>query len=225
MPAEAMGGLFQPFHRVHSQVPGGPGGTGLGLAISRRLAERLGGEIGVRSAPGVGTIFTLTIPIRQPETEARVPEPDGRERALRADVAALAWQSVHARILLAEDNDANRQVIALRLGRAGAEVVTARNGKEALERFDDAARQGRPIEAVIMDMEMPVIDGYEAVRQLRARGCSAPIIAVTAYAMREDRDECLAIGCDDHISKPIEWDRLFLSLSELLAGARAEARR
>ena len=72
---------------------------------------------------------------------------------------------------------------------------------------------------------MPVIDGYEAVRQLRARGCSAPIIAVTAYAMREDRDECLAIGCDDHISKPIEWDRLFLSLSELLAGARAEARR
>ncbi len=129
-----------------------------------------------------------------------------------------------ARLLLAEDNDANRRVLALRLGRAGADVVTACNGKEAIDRFDDAARQGHPIEAVIMDMEMPILDGYEAVRQIRARGFSTPIIAVTAYAMREGREECLAIGCDEHISKPIEWDRLFLRLSNLLADTRGEAR-
>ena len=124
---------------------------------------------------------------------------------------------LHARILLAEDHDANRQVITLRLNSIGAEVVPARNGKEALEQVRDAAEQGRPFDAVIMDMEMPVLDGYEAVRQLRAGGFTSPIIAVTAYAMSKDRDECLRLGCDDHISKPIEWDRFFRKLIQLLA--------
>ena len=94
--------------------------------------------------------------------------------------------------------------------------MSARNGKEALERVRDAARTGRPIDAVIMDMEMPVLDGYEAVRQLRAGEYSGPIIAVTAYAMAQDRDECLGLGCDDHITKPIDWDKFLLRLSELL---------
>ena len=92
-----------------------------------------------------------------------------------------------------------------------------RNGKEALERVRDAAEQGRPFDAVIMDMEMPVLDGYEAVRQLRAGGFTRPILAVTAYAMSKDREECLRLGCDDHISKPIEWDRFFRKLIQLLA--------
>jgi CheY-like chemotaxis protein len=123
------------------------------------------------------------------------------------------------RILLAEDNDANRQLIGLRLSRAGAQVVSVRNGKEALERIHEEAQRGLPINAVIMDMEMPVVDGYEAVRRLRSSGFTAPVLAVTAYAMNKDRDECLALGCDDHFSKPIEWDRFFLKLSELLRGA------
>ena len=118
---------------------------------------------------------------------------------------------------MAEDNDANRQLIGLRLSRAGAQVVAVRNGKEALERIHDEAQRGLPIDAVIMDMEMPVVDGYEAVRRLRLSGFTAPVVAVTAYAMNKDRDECLALGCDDHFSKPIEWDRFFLKLSELLA--------
>jgi PAS domain S-box-containing protein len=219
--AEAIGGLFEPFSRVHAHLPGGPGGTGLGLAISRRLAERLGGEIGVRSVPGAGTTFTLTIPISLPEGEPRPSRTGVSVKPAGAGETPPSRPRVQARILLAEDNDANRQVIGLRLVQAGADVVAARNGKEALDRFDEAARHGRPIEAAVMDMEMPILDGYEAVRQIRARGSSIPIIAVTAYAMREDREHCLAIGCDEHISKPIEWDRLFLSLSELLAGARA----
>jgi PAS domain S-box-containing protein len=223
IPAEAIGGLFQPFHRVHAHVAGGPEGTGLGLAISRRLAERLGGEIGVQSAPGVGTTFTVTIPVRRAEAEVRLPEAEPPPEPSKAGEATPRWPRVQARVLLAEDNDANRHVIGLRLAEAGAEVVTARNGKEAIDRIDEAIRKGRPIEAVVMDMEMPILDGYEAVRQIRARGYSAPIIAVTAYAMREDRDECLAIGCDAHISKPVEWDRLFLSLSGLLEGARTAA--
>ncbi len=126
---------------------------------------------------------------------------------------------LRGRILLAEDNDANRQLMGLRLNGAGAEVVAARNGKEVLDRVRDGAEQGQPIDAVIMDMDMPVIDGYEAVRQLRASGFTAPILAVTAYAMSEDRDECLGLGCDDYVSKPIEWDLFFRKLTELLAGA------
>jgi len=118
--------------------------------------------------------------------------------------------------LLAEDHDANRQLITLRLNSIGAEVVPARNGKEALDLIGDAAEQGRPFDAVIMDMEMPVLDGYEAVRQLRAGGFTSPILAVTAYAMSKDREECLRLGCDDHISKPIEWDRFFRKLIQLL---------
>ena len=100
-------------------------------------------------------------------------------------------------ILVTDDNEANQQLIGLRLSRAGAEVVTALNGKEALDRVREASRTDRPFDAVIMDMQMPVLDGYEAVRQLRAGGFTDPIVAVTAYAMSEDREECLRLGCDD----------------------------
>jgi CheY-like chemotaxis protein len=107
-------------------------------------------------------------------------------------------------------------VIGLRLRQAGAEVVAVQNGEEALEQVRVGEEEGRPIDVVIMDMEMPVLDGYEAVRQLRHSGFSAPILAVTAYAMSQDRDECLRLGCNEHISKPIEWDRFFIKLQGLL---------
>jgi CheY-like chemotaxis protein len=102
----------------------------------------------------------------------------------------------------------------------GAEVVTAGNGREALDRTSAAATEGRRFDAVIMDMQMPVLDGYEAVRQLRATGFTEPILAVTAYAMNEDREDCLRLGCNDFISKPIEWDRLLAKVQGLLAAKR-----
>ena len=117
---------------------------------------------------------------------------------------------------MTDDNEANQQLIGLRLSRAGAEVVTAHNGREALDRARESVEQGRPFDAVIMDMQMPVLDGYEAVRQLRAGGFTMPILAVTAYAMSKDREECLSLGCDDFISKPIEFDRLLARLTRLL---------
>jgi PAS domain S-box-containing protein len=211
--------LFQPFHRVRSAVPGGAGGTGLGLAICQRLASRLGGDISARSTLGVGSTFTLTLPLGEP-----APRDGGAVSGSASSVGTRFRErpvphapKLRARILLAEDNEANRQLIGLRLSRAGAQVVSVRNGKEALERIHEEAQRGLPIDAVIMDMEMPVIDGYEAVRRLRSSGFTAPVVAVTAYAMSKDRDECLALGCDDHFSKPIDWDRFFLKLSELLA--------
>ena len=169
MTAAAMSGLFQPFYRVPSAAADRTSGTGLGLAICKRIARRLGGDISVQSDPGSGSTFTLTIPAplakdvdgrRQSETIA------ANHREPPRPVRSLA--RLNARILLAEDNPANQKLISLRLREAGADVVTAGDGKEALDRTNEAAASGRPFDAVIMDMQMPVLDGYEAVRQLRA---------------------------------------------------------
>ena len=129
------------------------------------------------------------------------------------------------RILVTDDNEANLLLIGIRLERAGAEVVTALNGREALDRVREALEDGRPFDALIMDMQMPVLDGYEAVRQLRAGGFTDPIMAVTAYAMSQDREECLRLGCDDYVSKPIEWDRFYAKLTRLLDAKRGARQR
>jgi len=188
----------------------------LGLAICKRIARRLGGDISVRSAPGSGSTFTLSIPART----ARKIESSLLEESLEASSPAPAQPvspKLHARILLADDNEATQKLLNLRLSQAGALVVTANNGREALDRTTEAALEGRPFDAVIMDMQMPVLDGYEAVSQLRARGFTKPILAVTAHAMSEDREECIRLGCDDFISKPIEWDRFLAKLHGVLA--------
>jgi PAS domain S-box-containing protein len=211
--------IFEPFYRVRfaGPDPDRPPGTGLGLAICDRLARRLGGDLTVESSPRAGSVFRLTIPIDsigerddlglRPAEESPAPTPEVR---------------LQARILVTDDNEANQQLIGLRLSRAGAEVVTAQNGREALDRTQESVDQGRPFDAIIMDMQMPVLDGYEAVRQLRAGGFTGPILAVTAFAMAKDREECLSLGCDDFISKPIEFDRLLDRLTRLLE-ARANA--
>jgi CheY-like chemotaxis protein len=213
-----MSGLFQPFYRVRPARGAGPRGTGLGLTICQSLARQLGGDLRVRSQPAVGSTFTLTIPLESltPNESAQADQPGAAGEPRTPRQTAPAPPRLHARLLLAEDHDANRQVITLRLNSIGAEVVAARNGKEALEQARSAAEQGCPFDAVIMDMEMPVVDGYEAVRQLRGGGFTGPILAVTAYAMSTDRDECLRIGCDDHISKPIEWEKFFHKLVQLV---------
>jgi two-component system CheB/CheR fusion protein len=217
MKADEMAHLFEPFYRAGVAAPDRPSGTGLGLAICDRLAKWLGGEIVTESRPGEGSTFTLCLPIGSREEHAATSQsvPSLAESPTSASSRAPS-DRLEARILVTDDNEANQQLIGLRLIRAGAEVVTALNGKEALDRVDDADASGRPFDAVIMDMQMPVLDGYEAVRRLRAGGFNAPIIAVTAYAMSDDRDECLRLGCDDFISKPIEWDRFFAKLTRLL---------
>jgi CheY-like chemotaxis protein len=209
--------LFQPFYRVRSGERGTPAGTGLGLAICKRIARRLGGDIAVRSAPGAGSTFTLSIPAGTPEEIDFSQQPPEVAEVPAVAVGPVPAPRLHGRILVADDNEANRQLIGLRLRRAGADVVMAGDGQEALDRTTEASDQLRPFDAVIMDMQMPVLDGYEAVRELRARGFRQPIVAVTAYAMSEDRDECLGLGCDEFFSKPIEWDRLLAKLSRLLA--------
>jgi PAS domain S-box-containing protein len=220
-PAE-MSRLFEPFYRVRSAGPDSPAGTGLGLAICDRLARRLGGDLDVRSTPGEGSTFTVSIPAGVPDRpdESRRAD-DVRESSPPVESSSIPPR-LDARLLVTDDNEAILQLMGVHLTRAGAEVVTATNGKEAIDRAREAGEQGRPFDAVIMDMQMPVLDGYEAVRRLRAGGLSAPIVAVTAYAMSDDREECLRLGCDDFVSKPIEWDRFFAKLTRLLTRAAGQ---
>ena len=179
------------------------------------------GEISPCRAPRRQARFSLCpFPRRVASEIEDSRRPEERRNHLRSLRPAPLPPRLHARILLADDNLANQKLISLRLSQAGAEVVTAGNGEEALDRATEAALEGRPFDAVIMDMQMPVLDGYEAVRQLRARGFTKPILAVTAFAMSEDREECIRLGCDDFISKPIEWDRFMAKLTRLLRMSR-----
>ncbi len=199
--------IFAPFSRLDRDEDGSVTGTGLGLAIGRRLAELLGGELKVESQLGEGTTFTLVLPPScavAGETIDRIPDlvdvstESSDERQLnRADRAT-------GRILVADDRRDVWRVVEHFLQKAGFESVIASNGQEAIEAIESASRDNVPFDAVLMDMQMPVLTGYEAVRELRSNGFRQPIIALTASAMKGDREKCLDAGCDDYLTKPID---------------------
>ncbi|MGQ9573686.1 MAG: ATP-binding protein [Thermoguttaceae bacterium] len=199
--------LFRPFSQADVSTARQFGGTGLGLAICKRLAEKLGGRIGVQSEPGRGSTFCVMIPTGPLAGVAML----GAEA-----LEALAQESpgpppvgpppvrLACRVLLAEDAPDNQRLIRLLLQRAGADVATADDGQAACEAVLDQWKAGRPFDVVLMDMEMPRLDGYQATRRLRDAGYQGPIIALTAHAMAEQREKCLAAGCDDYAAKPID---------------------
>lgn len=202
---EQLGRLFQPFVQADRSVSARYGGTGLGLAISRRLANLLGGDIGVTSTPGKGSTFRLTIPSGPLEGVKMIDSPapaaaDHPPPDAEIDISKIQLSS---RILMAEDCPDNRRLISFILARAGAEVTTAENGQEALKLATEAWHRGEPFDVILMDMEMPLLDGYEATRRLRQSGYDRPILALTAHAMKQDRQKCLEAGCDDYAAKPI----------------------
>ncbi|MGE3818342.1 MAG: response regulator [Isosphaeraceae bacterium] len=128
-----------------------------------------------------------------------------------------------AKILVAEDDLENQRVICLRLSLMGASVTLARNGQEAVAHARAARDAGEPFHLVLMDMQMPVLDGYEATSTLRSEGFRTPVVAVTAFTTPEDRDECLAFGCDAHVRKPVDWPALRALLNRLLEGEGEDA--
>ncbi len=212
--------LFEPFFRAASStVSSQEVGTGLGLAISRRMAELLGARLEARSVAGQGSTFTLTHPVSAEELRTLIRPHTHSSPELPAVVPASTRPTITGRILLAEDNEANRRVMTLRLHQVGAEVTAVADGRAVLDAVAAAQESKTPFDLILMDLQMPVLDGYEATRQLREQGFRQPIIALTAHARPEDREECLRFGCDDHISKPLNWNQLEGLLTKYL-GAR-----
>jgi len=211
IPANRVHTLFRPFSQVDASTTRRYGGTGLGLSIVRRLAELMGGEAGVESREGVGSTFWFTA--RFDVVSARI--------SLAASASAHVDEPRGAgkRILLAEDNVVNEKVATRFLQKLGYVVDAVVNGREAVDAW---AKGGYDL--VLMDCQMPVLDGYAATREIRARertGEHIPIVALTANAMAKDELECRQAGMDDHLAKPIDRDELARCLEHHLRAAAA----
>jgi CheY-like chemotaxis protein len=204
---EAQEKLFQPFIQADTSTTRQFGGTGLGLAISRELVDLMRGSIDLTSAPGEGSTFSFTLQFAKQKSGGAVPA------AMRCFSGAVRTNTAFivpdgARVLLAEDNETNKIVAIRRLKKLGCRVDVVNNGLEAVE----AWRRDR-YSVILMDCQMPQMDGYQAARKIREleadqNSIRTPIVAMTAGAMQGDRELCLAAGMDDYISKPVDPDKL-----------------
>ena len=204
--------VFEPFKQADDTVARRFGGTGLGLPISRKLARALGGEIEVASEPGFGSTFTVTISTG-PLDEVRILTGKEAEATLVAPMAAatLNLNLSGFRILITDDVEANREFFAHVLQRAQAECVLACNGQEAVD-----ALQREEFDLVLMDIQMPVMDGYQATHAIRLNGVQIPIVAITANGTDEDKTECRIAGFTGYLTKPISIASLLRGVGEQL---------
>jgi CheY-like chemotaxis protein/HPt (histidine-containing phosphotransfer) domain-containing protein len=189
--------LFTPFEQADNSTTRNFGGTGLGLAISRRLANLMGGDILVQSEPGKGSTFTLTLPL--PEVAEQIRE------AVTETPASLSG----VRVLAADDVEVNRLILDDLLGNAGASTVFAENGEEAVAQV---RAHPEAFDVVLMDVQMPVMDGHEASRRIKAIAPALPVIGLTAHALAEEQAKCYASGMVDHVTKPIDPARLIAAI-------------
>ena len=210
IPTDKIPLLFQPFYQVESGMSRSYGGTGLGLAISRQLVELMGGSVRVRSAIGRGSIFTVQLQLAQAAERIEVPR-------IAPELPPAGLASARGKtVLLVEDNSVNAFISAASLESMGVASIHAVNGSEAVNFYRE-----RKFDAILMDCEMPVMDGFAATRLIRELEAKSgqprtPIIALTANALTGDREHCLRHGMDDYLSKPIELRQLGVLVAKWL---------
>jgi len=221
MSAEQIARLFMPFAQADVSTTRKFGGTGLGLYISKQLAELLGAEVGVVSEPQVGSCFSVTIPVGMPIDPAQMlTDLRGFEDVERPDfqVSQIAVPALDGRVLVAEDGVDNQRLLAAYLRQAGLAFDMVDNGSEAVER---ATRNDYAL--VLMDIQMPVMDGVTATRRLRSAGYTGPIVALTANVMQSDVATYRQGGFDDVLAKPIDRGHFYAVLQQYVGGADADA--
>ncbi len=214
IPAGVCETIFKPFTQADSSVTRRFGGTGLGLSISRHIAAGLGGRITVQSEVGKGSTFSAMIATGPLEGIRLLEHPvSDILTSARSEPTPQRIRLDGRSILVVDDGETNRKLIRLVLSRAGASVRLAENGLEAvmIGREED-------FDLILMDMQMPLMDGYTAATRLREGGCTRPIVALTAHAMRGDAERCLAAGCSDYLTKPINPEKLIEKIAQILPG-------
>jgi PAS domain S-box-containing protein len=208
MTADEISGLFQPFTQADSSTTRRYGGTGLGLSISRNLAELMGGTVSAEGKPGGGCTFTFTATFGLSDHETLPAAQEDTDTVAAAKPLALRG----ARVLLVEDHPINQQVTREILEQAGIRVELAQNGQEAIQVM---AQRGDEFDGILMDIQMPVMDGYEATRRIRKQWSAGdlPIIAMTAHARAHEHKKCLRAGLNDHVAKPVNVAELYRCLA------------
>lgn len=210
MNADQLANIFKPFRQADNSITRRYGGTGLGLVLCKRLAELLGGNIQVASQMGQGSTFTLVVPVG-PLTDVKWLESMPEIKAVIESINQTETPKLTGRILLAEDNAINQQLIKGMLEKMGAQVDVADNGQIAVEKA-----QQIPYDLIYMDMQMPVMSGVDATKQLRAQDYRLPIVALTANVSKEDQTLCLDAGCNDFFTKPVLQQTLYRMTSRYL---------
>jgi signal transduction histidine kinase/CheY-like chemotaxis protein/HPt (histidine-containing phosphotransfer) domain-containing protein len=210
--------MFDPFTQADASISRRFGGTGLGLAISRRLARALGGDLTATSQPGVGTTMIFSFETGSLEGVRMLNAADlGAATQARPVATRTRWKIPSARVLVVDDGPENRELVSLVLAEQGLWVEEAENGLMALDKVAAAG-----FDLILMDMQMPVMDGHAATRELRRRGVQTPVVALTANAMKGFEQEVLEAGCTAYLTKPVDIDLLLRQVAQLLGGEQVE---
>jgi signal transduction histidine kinase/CheY-like chemotaxis protein len=210
--------LFQAFSQADSSMSRRFGGTGLGLVISRRLADLLKGDVQlVKSELGKGSLFRFTMKadvVQEHHSSAASGNYENADRIVKPYSESVGNALEGLRILYVEDGPDNQRLVSFLLTKAGANVEIVGDGQNAIKAVEAAHDREQDFHLILMDMQMPVMDGYQATRTLRKNGCRIPIIALTAHAMSDDRQLCIAAGCSDYTTKPLNKNKLISLISE-----------
>jgi signal transduction histidine kinase/FixJ family two-component response regulator len=209
---EMLDAVFEPFTQEDCSTTRRYGGTGLGLSITRSIARALGGEVSVRSEPAVGCTFTLSVSTGSIDDSTMTDELP--QLVDEPPPGGPPVESLDCRVLLVEDSLDNQRLLATVLSKAGADVTVAANGVLGVEYALDAAARHAPYDVILMDMQMPVMDGYTATQRLRGEGYRGAIVALTAHVMPSEVQRCLGAGCDAFLAKPIDRETLIRSVAD-----------